>query len=390
MPPIRSAILASMAATAVKSRGRLRWWLHGPTSPLLDAFTEDPDGILHGPASVARDRVGRKRFFRVAPEPEGPALYVKVFTVPPGWARLRSIVRPSKARREARVAAGVEARGFEVAAPVAVGEERRRGRLLRSFSVVPERPGRDLRALLADPATRRQDRRALALAFGAFARRLHDAGIDQDDFSPNNFLVDSGGTFALLDFERCRVGRPLGSRRWKLLAKLHRHDLGVRRTDRLRFLDAYLGGSTRKERRTAWERIEREFWRIRRRDARRAAHAAFRVGRHVGRAGAAWFVRGREGRPVRRLELGGRAARRGWIRAHQLERLALPALRPVRLEGGGLELEEPASASVDRKAAIARALRAFSRYGTFVKDPEWAFADEGALLADPSAFRLSL
>jgi hypothetical protein len=380
-----------MTAPAAKSRGRLRWWLEGPTSPLLEALTEDPDRILEGPASVARGRVGRKRFFRVSSEGEGGALYVKVFTVPAGWPRLRSLARPSKARRETRVAGEVRARGFEVAAPVATGEERLLRFLLRSFSVVPERPGRDLRALLADPTTPPLERRTLAIAFGSFARRLHDAGIDQDDFSPNNFLVDLAGQFTLLDFERCRVDGPIGDRRWKLLAKLHRHDLGVTRADRLRLLDAYLGGeSTREERREAWERIEAAFWDIRRRDARRAGHAAFRVGRHVGRAGPAWFVKGREEVPVRRLALGRRDARRGWITAHQLERLRLPALRPVRLDLGHLELENPTPVKVDEERAIARATRTLLRYGSFVKNPEWSFTDAGALLVDPTSFKLEL
>ncbi len=379
-----------MAATATRSRGRLRWWFEGPTSTRLDALTEDPDRILEGPTSVARGRVGRKLFFHIPPNGDEAGLYVKIFTVPAGWPRLRSLGRPSKARRETRVAAEVRERGFEVAAPIATGEERQSGLLLRSFSVVPERAGRDLRALLADPATSAAERRKLVTAFGAFARKLHDAGVDQDDFSPNNFLIGPSGEFILLDFERCRVGVPLGPRRWKLLAKLHRHGLHVTRTDRLRALDAYLGGSTRAERRSAWEQIESEFWNVRRRDARRAGYAAFRIGRHVGRSGSAWIVKGREQVPVRRLDLGRREARRGWITAHQLERLRLPALRPVRLDEDHLELEEPAPANPDSGGAIERAMRAFSRYGSFVREPEWVLANDGALLVDPTSFKLKL
>jgi hypothetical protein len=336
--------------------------------------------------------VGRKRFYRVTPDGGGAALYVKVFGVSHGWPRLRSLLRPSKARREGRLAREVRARGFDVAAPAAVGEERKLGFLLRSFVVVPEREGQDLRAILSDPTLPPDRRRALITGFAELARRLHDAGIDQDDFSPNNFLVDAAGRFRLLDFERCRVGRPLGTRRWTLLAKLHRHDLRVPRTDRLRFLGAYLGtGTGRAERRRAWEGIDAAFWKIRRRDARRAGHAAFRVGRHVGRDGEVWVVRGREQARTRRLELGPAESRRGWIVAHQLERLGLPALRPVRLGPGWLELLEPEPVGPgEEEEDRRRAARRLERYGRFVREPEWSASPEGALLADPTTFRLEL
>jgi tRNA A-37 threonylcarbamoyl transferase component Bud32 len=382
-----------MARDVAEPRGRLRWWVNGERTPLLDAVIAEPDRVLTGPSSVARARVGRKRFYRVASEGEGAALYVKVFRVSSGWPRLRSLLRRSKARREARLAREVRARGFEVAAPTAVGEERRHGFVLRSFVVVPEREGHDLRQILSDPALPRERRRELIVGFAELARRLHDSGIDQDDFSPNNFLVDAAGRFILLDFERCRVARPLGARRWTLLAKLHRHDLRVPRTDRLRFLRTYLGpGTGRAERRRAWQGIDAAFWKIRRRDARRAAHAAFRVGRHVGRDGAVWVVRGREKARTRRLELGPAESRRGWIVAHQLERLGLPALPPVRLGPGWLELlePEPVGARGEREEDRRRAARRLERYGRFVRDPEWLAGPEGALLADPTTFRLGL
>jgi hypothetical protein len=349
---------------ATGSAGRLRWWLEGEPTPLARALVADPDAVLTGPGSVARARVGRKRFFRVERAGAGPALYVKVFALPTLGARLSYLGRPSKARREAAVARALVARGIEVAAPLAVGEERRAGLLLRSFSAIAERPGRDLRTLLSDPALARGERRRVVLAFADFARRLHDAGVDQDDFSPNNFLVEPSGGFCLLDLERCRAGSPLSAaRRWTLLAKLHRHRLGVSSTDRLRFLARYLGAqSDRAARRAAWLAIRAEFLRIRRRDARRAARAAFRVGRHVGREDGVWFVRGREHVPVSRLELGRRESRRTWIAAHQLERLGTDAPRPVRLGPGWIELEAR-GATPPAATDVARALRDPSALG---------------------------
>jgi hypothetical protein len=171
--------------------GRFRWWVEDAREdldPLLERLLADPAAVLAAPESAPRARMGRKRFYRVAPAGERP-LYVKVFTLASARARLSYLARPSKARREATVARRVAGAGFQVAGPVAVGEERRLGLLLQSVSAVPEAEGRDLRDLLTDPATPRERRRRLLLAFARLARRLHDAGVDQDDFSPNNFLA---------------------------------------------------------------------------------------------------------------------------------------------------------------------------------------------------------
>jgi hypothetical protein len=106
-------------------------------------------------------------------------------------------------------------------------------------------------------------------------------------------------------------------------------------------------------------------------------------------------VVGRERVAVVRLARPQREARATWIRAHQLERLGLPALRPVRLGERGVELEDPgtpASALPPAKAeaAVLRALRRFQPWGRFVAAPEWHFGPRGALLRDPSAFELSV
>jgi hypothetical protein len=380
-----------MSGAGTTAGRRIRWWVEGTPTPLLERLRADPDATLRGAGSVARARVGRKRFYRVSAGGE-PALYVKVFAPPRGLARIASFLRPSKARREAATARAVAARGFEAAVPVATGEERLLGWVGRSFSAIAERPGRDLRALLADPTTPRERRRALLLAFARLARRLHDAGIDQDDFSPNNFLATPAGAFVLLDFERCRVGPPLGERRFTLLAKLHRHGLGVSASERLRFLAAYLapdGG--RAERRAAVEKIALALRKIRSRDARHAARGAFRAGRHVRRDGTSWVVVGRERAPVVRLACSGREARAAWVRAHQLERLGLPALRPVRLCERALELEDPGAAAPARgEAEILGALRRLEPWGRFVRPPDWHFGPRGALLRDPRAFELLL
>jgi hypothetical protein len=317
---------------------------------------------------------------------------VKVFTLRPGAPRLRYLLRRSKAHHEATIARRLKALGFEAAEPIAIGEDRSLGLLRKSYSVIPVHPARDLRALLEDPATTKKNRRTVLQAFAVFARRLHDGGIDQDDFSPNNFLVTDEQSFVLIDFERCRIRSPLGNRRWKLLAKLHRHDLGVSLTERLRFLRAYLGPEAGiAERRKAWERIGHEFLQIRARDARRAARSAFKEGRRLRRDGDVWVVRGREQTPVMRLPLQPGQAREAWVLAQQLERLNLPALRPVRLLPDAIELEDPGPSleRADRAALVHAARRRFEAYGRFVTQGDWWITRDGAKLRDPCAFRLS-
>ncbi len=370
---------------------KVRWWLEGNAGPGLEALIADPDAALRRASSVAREQAGRKRFYRVATGAREPDLFVKVFTLPTAFGRVRYFLRPSKARREARIARRIVERGFDAATPVATGECRFAGLLARSYSVVPELPARDLQAILGEVGLEASRRRALLDAFARFSRRLHDAGIDQDDFSPNNFLWSGDSHFTLIDFERCfLVDGPLGRRRWILLAKLHRKELGVSRSERLRFLRSYLGPEAgRAERRDAWQRIRAAFLRIRRRDARRAARAAFKVGRHIKREGRTWAVRGREDAKGIRLDLDRRTARRAWVRAHQLERLGLPALRAIRLDPGGVELADPGTTAppVDGEARVAATLRRFETHGSFLDAPEWLYTPR-PVLRNPQAFRL--
>jgi hypothetical protein len=322
------------------------------------------------------------------------ALFVKVFNLDSPAARLRYFGRPSKARREQRIARRIRERGFLSAEPLAVGEERAAGLLLRSLAVIPELPAPDLRTLLLEQRPTAATRRALVESFARFNRALHEAGIDQDDTAPNNFLAFADGSFALIDFERCalRSSALPDARRHVLLAKLFRHPVGVSAAEKLRFLRAYLGGKAgRGERRAAWQSIRAELVRLRRHDARRAGAAAFKLGRHLEREGRGWVMRARRGAAVRRRVLDAARARAAWVCAHQLERLSLPALRPVRLDGSSVELLLPAGAHDAPPAPleVAVATRKFAAVGRFVAEPEWLAADGGAWLANPEVFEVN-
>lgn len=377
-----------------RSERRLRWWVHAEPTPLLRELLADPDGVLASARSVAREQGGRKRFYRVSGGEPGPALFVKVYGLGSAAARLRYFGRRSKARLEREIARRIRERGFEAAAAIAVGEERRGGLLLRSLAVIPELPAVDLRSLLLERRPAAAERRALLESFARWSHALHEAGVDQDDTAPNNFLVYPDARFALIDFERCRLrSGPLpDSRRWTLLAKLFRHRVGVPAADKLRFLRAYLGpAADRRARRSAWQAIRTELVRLRRHDAKRAGAAAFKLGRHLEREGGGWVMRARRGEKVVRRVLDPASARRAWVRAHQLERLGLPALRPARLDGASLELLLPPGASDAPPGPldVSIASRKLVACGRFVAEPRWLAADGGAWLTNPESFEVS-
>ncbi len=160
-----------------------------------------------------------------------------------GSAAWRRRISGSKARVELHRAEAVSARGIPTPTPVAVGEERSRGLLVQCWNLVPRLPEVcDLRAGVCDGGLSAGERRAMAAPFGAFVARLHQAGIDQDDFSPNNFLVRPGSPpeFWMIDFERTRIGSPpTETRRANNLAKLIRELPQTQRTERWRFLRGF-------------------------------------------------------------------------------------------------------------------------------------------------------
>lgn len=288
----------------------------------------------------------------------------------PFWRRLGR----SRARHELACAEHLARHGVATPRPLAVGELRNGWLLERSFELIPWLDDAiDLGRALAEHRTGARDRRAVASAFGSLVRQIHDAGLDQDDLAPNNFLwrPDAAAPLLAVDFERARVRSRVSDRaRRAALAKLHRYCGTASAADRLRFARAYAGGD-RAATRGLWRGVERAARQILAHDVRRWHRAATRSGRRfepiafdlsgerasgVARPGvasdslrAAWAEPGRGGWIVRRLETRtARGGRRVLALALALAQRGLgprPDAMLVTVEGAHLVFERPAGAT---------------------------------------------
>jgi len=199
-------------------------------------------------ASPAPRKAGRRKaLFALALDGPEPDHLLKVQRH--GEASLpRRLGRGGGAQELARAAA-CAARGVPTPLPVAAGAVRRSGLLEASLLLVPIVPGAaDLARAWEGGRAPRRLRRAAAPALGAAVRALHDAGVDQDDLAPNNFLWRDAPEPRVLaiDFERVRVGRRVAPERRALaLARLDRHLAGANAGDRMRLLRGYAGAEAR-------------------------------------------------------------------------------------------------------------------------------------------------
>jgi tRNA A-37 threonylcarbamoyl transferase component Bud32 len=180
------------------------------------------------------------------------------------------------------------ARGIATARPVAAVDLRRRGAVKDTLLATEPVAGVPLSEWLRhDPPAR--ERRQLVRALAQMVRRMHDAGFSHRDLKAPNILVAPRGACGprpvLVDLDGVRAGLGVSAaRRGKDLMRLSvsLDEWGVaRRTDRLRFLRAYLGprgcpgaitirGRQRGDRRAAL-RLRRWWRRIARASARKAA-----------------------------------------------------------------------------------------------------------------------
>jgi tRNA A-37 threonylcarbamoyl transferase component Bud32 len=209
----------------------------------------------------------------------------KRYRTPSLVKRLLSMVRESRARRAWRMGHALLARGIATPRPLAAFEPRAPLALGESYLAAEWLPGamnlhEYLWQLAELPAAQRAPQcRLLATALGRLLAKLHWWNASHADLKACNILVADGQgdvQTALVDVESVRFYRHLSLARRardlaRLAASLQAHPW-VTRTDRLRFLRAYVGGlpaTAQRDWRNHWRLIRSLASHIVRRFARR-------------------------------------------------------------------------------------------------------------------------
>ncbi len=261
--------------------GEIHWWLgtHADVSAVRPLLRRALDSLASG--ETPNIKVGRRKELYKLRLTNGdiPDYLLKVNRYPSN-RRILERQRISKARHEMTVAEQLAQRGLATPLPLAAGDQHESGRLVACFLLVPILDDVvDLLQLWLNGELTVAEKHALARELGSYIRRMHDTGLFQDDFAPNNFLVRRGDPMELfaIDFERAVIRRRTSdrARRW-MIAKLERGMARTSTTDRMRFLRHYAAGDRDKARHW-WQMVSTLAPRLARRDVRRM-HANARRG----------------------------------------------------------------------------------------------------------------
>src|SRR6056297_36044 len=184
---------------------------------------------------------------------------IKIYLYPGLWQKVKYLFRKSKGDKEFKLAQDISKKGIPTIVPQKVEDKRKLGILKESLVITEQLPDcLDLEELLLKK--RVQDRglkSKVIVEYAKLARLIHDQGIYQDDFDPNNILYQKrqDGTFQLyfVDFERTKLLKKISSRkRVHSLAKLNRMGRRLKDVDQMRFLKVYLGSQTTKNELREW------------------------------------------------------------------------------------------------------------------------------------------
>ena len=274
-----------------KSTGSITWYV-----PESEAHTLEGKLLeLNDPAweeAVSIHKKGRRKVFAsLSTTTGGEEIYLKAFRLTSLPLKLKCLFSSSKAVRELVTGLTALERGVPAVAPVAAGEKRRMGLVVECYVLLKKIDSAvNLRDYLNREDIPRRQRSRVIETLGRLARKSHESGIFQTDFSLNNFLLkdpdDPVPVICLIDFERTYVRDRLSDdmRNWTL-AKLNRVRADFTATDRLRFLKAYLAEDDM-DKQPLLQRmraLDRSTCWILRKDALRIHNACVRGGRGYGR-----------------------------------------------------------------------------------------------------------
>jgi len=180
--------------------------------------------------------------------------FLKVFHRRAGEAKVKDLLRSTKARRFWQQGLALNAAGFTVPLTVVLGERRRWCSAERSLVLTKKIDGQPAPVFLSGLTYSRENwahvkmKRDALVQLGQLVRRFHDLGFVHGDLVATNiFIVErSAGApdFYLMDNDRTRRYPPwmTGNLRKRNLVQLNRLPLAhITLQDRLHFLHAYLG-----------------------------------------------------------------------------------------------------------------------------------------------------
>jgi tRNA A-37 threonylcarbamoyl transferase component Bud32 len=244
----------------VERRGSLSMYVERTfTGTLIPDIAGDPDHFFDLPGCEIIKDQKKIKVARAKIEIQGDVktIYIKRYNAFSWRYRFGSFFQSSGAVRSLNGAAILAASGLRTARPLAAVESRTWGMLNRSFFFSEEIGGaktadsywHDELVPVKDKEGVRK-RKQFLRGIGELFRSLHEQAVYHNDLKDANILVHSdasGGLehFYLLDLEGIRRYRKLNRRRQiKNLVQLNR-TLGkyLRRVDKVRFLEAYLGPS---------------------------------------------------------------------------------------------------------------------------------------------------
>jgi tRNA A-37 threonylcarbamoyl transferase component Bud32 len=192
---------------------------------------------------------------RFPPDDAGTPCVVKKYTSGSFIKTAKEIFRPSKAFREFQTAISISGKDIPTPAPLLVAELMSYGKVSESLLITQFiTDAYDLKDFLMNrqdvvgPSYFIKECRETVETLGRFTAKIFNAGIYQDDYALNNFILQQGGggtKIYFIDFERVEIKKRLSEHeKTKLLTKLNRVGREVTIKDRLRFLRSYLKEDT--------------------------------------------------------------------------------------------------------------------------------------------------
>jgi tRNA A-37 threonylcarbamoyl transferase component Bud32 len=202
----------------------------------------------------------------------GKSLYVKRYNRQTLGYAFKNLLRASRGRRGWIVFNSLRMRDIPAPLPLAYIERRRWRVLLESYLIAGAVPGENLAQIAkrcGEGKIRLRDKRVLVEELALLLRRMHDRGIAQRDLKSENIIAEQTGggnwRISIVDADGISLGRVSRRTRAKNIGRLARSFLGqpaVVRTDRLRFLLAYLKAGERKRWKELWREVTlRIIWR---------------------------------------------------------------------------------------------------------------------------------